>query len=201
MKELFSHLIIFFSITTACAQDWSGKVYTTGQIYPGYYVSNTNDTVQGYFLHGNQVSNQKKCYFYKNETDREPTFAFSPHDIKSFKVADKLYRTVPYSGGLIASPLRFLLVTKDGGIAELVFYSEDGAATSESVFYKPHDPANSKPVTLPYFGLGFAKKLSQYLSDYPELAKKVADKEKGYGMLKLLDIIAEYNTWYATKAK
>jgi hypothetical protein len=83
----------------------------------------------------------------------------------------------------------------------MVFYSEDGNATPETLFHKAHDASNATPVTIAYFGLGFAKKLSQYLSDYPELSKKVADKEKGYGMLKLLDIIAEYNSWYASRTK
>jgi hypothetical protein len=201
MRKIITLALCCAIITCANGQDWSGKVYVVGKLYPGYYVTNSNDTIEGYFVHGNQNGNQKKCYYYKNETDRKPTSEFSPSDIKSYKVADKLYRSINYSGGLLNKPLRFILVTKDGGITEMIFYSEDGATTAETVFHKAHDPANNQPVTIPYFGLSFAKKLSQYLADYPELSKKVADKEKGYGMLKLLDIIAEYNAWYDAKGK
>lgn len=41
--------------------------------------------------------------------------------------------------------------------------------------------------------------MSEYVSDYAELSKKILDKEKGYGLLKILDIIDEYNTWCKTK--
>jgi hypothetical protein len=166
-------LVCYVSIAQA-QPDWSGKVYSIGKIYPGY----------------------------KNETDPKPSGEFKPDDIKEYKVADKLYRSIPYSGGLLAKPLRFNLVNKDGPIREYVFYHEDGGSGgSDMVFHKPHDATNSKPVSLPDFGLGFAKKVSAYVGDYPELAKKVADKEKGYGMLKILDIIAEYNQWYLSKTK
>jgi hypothetical protein len=201
MKKLIILAVFIMTTLQVTAQDWSGKVYVTGKIYPGFYVTNSSDTVYGYFSHGTQTGNQKKCYYYKNEMDRKPTTEFSPDEIKGFKVADKLYRSLNYSGGLLNKPMRFILVTKEGAISEMVFYSEDGNATPETLFHKAHDASNATPVTIAYFGLGFAKKLSQYLSDYPELSKKVADKEKGYGMLKLLDIIAEYNSWYASRTK
>jgi hypothetical protein len=201
MKKITIFMSLCLSTFFVNAQDWSGKIYQIGKIYPGFYVTNSNDTVQGYFLHGNQPGNQKKCYFYTNEMDKKATSEFKPEDIKSYKVADKLYRSINFSGGLMAKPLRFNLVTKDGGISEYVFYSEDGAAAPEPVFHKAHDLANNKPLQMSYFGLGFAKKLSEYVSDYPALAAKVSGKEKGYGMLNLLVIIDEYNVWYAAKKK
>ncbi len=196
---LFAAFIAVFA--TANAQDWTGRVYVIGKIYPGYYVTNANDTINGYFLHGNQTSNQKKCIFYTNEMDRKATSEFKPDEIKSYKVADKLYRSINFSGGLMAKPLRFNLVTKDGGITEYVFYSEDGAATAEPVYHKANDPENNKPLQISYFALGFAKKVSEYVADYPALAAKVSGKEKGYGMLNLLAIFDEYNVWYAAKKK
>ncbi|MCX6317100.1 MAG: hypothetical protein NTW29_07405 [Bacteroidetes bacterium] len=197
-----SLLVCLFAMgLQSSAQDWTGQVYQVGKIYPGYYVKNSNDTVYGYFQHGTQAGNQKKCFFYTNEMDRKPSAEFKPEDIKSYKVADKLYRSINYSGGLMAKPLRFNLVTKDGAITEYVFYSEDGNATPEPVYHKPHDPENSKPISITYFGLAFAKKLGGYLADYPELSAKVTGKEKGYGMLNLQAIIAEYNDWYAAKHK
>lgn len=185
-------------VSSKCAaQDWSGEVYHIGQKYPGYYISNEGDTTFGYFLHGNQVFNQKNCHYYVNETDRKPSSKFKQDDIREYKVADKVYRSIHFSGGLLAKPLRFNLLVNDGGIAEYVFYDEDGSGNSQTVFHKAHDPNNDKPVTIDYFGLGFAKKVSAYVADFEELANKVKNKEKGYRMLKILDIFAEYNEWYA----
>ena len=52
---------------------------------------------------------------------------------------------------------------------------------------------DENPKTLDYFALKFASKMSEWISDDAVLSKKVADKEDGYGMLKILEIIAEYN--------
>jgi len=199
-----SILLLFFGIILfhqSKAQDWSEKVYKIGKIYPGYYVDNTGDTVQGYFYHGDKIDNQNNCHYYLNETDKKPTKKFKPADLKGYKVGDKTYRTINYSGGLFAKPLRFNLVVNDGAITEFIFYSEDLTTPNETktVFHKPHDKTNSDPVELQSFGLKFAKKMSEYLADYPELSKKVADKADGYGLLKILEIIKEYNEWYAKK--
>lgn len=200
MKRILLCTLVLLTMKAAQAQpDWSGKVYMVGNIYPGFYVTNSNDTVYGYFEHGTQVSGQKKCKYYVNEMDRKPTKEFGPEDIKGYKVGDKLYRSINFSGGLNNKALRFNLVSKDGAITEFTFYSEDGNATAEPVYHKPHDPENNKPVQISYFGLGFAKKVSAYVADYPELAAKVSNKEKGYGMLNLLAIFDEYNAWYAAK--
>jgi hypothetical protein len=201
MKQLFLLLLACTSLQAVRSQDWSGNIYVIGKIYPGFYVTNEGDTVNGYFYHGNQTGNQKNCLFYTNETDRKPTKTFGTDDIKSYKVGDKLYRSIHFSGGLFPKPLRFNLVVKDGAITEYVFYAEDGSGSSEPVFHKPHDPDFEKPITTAYFGLSYAKKMSKYVADYADLSEKVANKEKGYGVLALQAVIAEYNDWYAKQKK
>jgi hypothetical protein len=205
MKRTGIVALLCLTLTLANAQryepDWTGKVYMEGRKYPGFYVTNTNDTTYGYFMHDDKKGHQKKCRFYQNEMDKKPTSEFKPEDIKSYKVGDKLYRTLNYSGGLLNKPLRFLLVTNDGGITEYVFYTEDMAQEAQGIFHKPKDPAHSDPITYGYFGLSFAKKLSDYISDYPALSQKVANKDKGYGLLNLLAIVDEYNVWFAAKKK
>lgn len=44
--------------------------------------------------------------------------------------------------------------------------------------------------------LGYKKKMSQLVSDYAELAGKVANEEKGYGFITYLDVVDEYNAWF-----
>jgi hypothetical protein len=205
MKTAGIFILFCFAVTVTNAQryepDWTGNVYKIGKIYPGFYVTNANDTISGYFMHDDKKGNQKKARFYTNEMDKKPSQEFKPEDIKSYKVGDKLYRTLNYSGGLLNKPLRFLLVASDGAITEFVFYSEDAEMAAQGVFHKPYDPLHFDPITHAYFGLSFAKKMADYISDYPELSQKVADKEKGYGLLKMMAIIDEYNTWFATNRK
>lgn len=201
MKKIIMVALAIFSVCAINAQDWSGAVYKIGKKYPGYYVTNEGDTINGYFMHGTKVQNQLRCDFYKIETDPEPDEKFFPEDIKSYKVGDKLYRTINYSGGLLKKPLRFVLVVKDGAISQFTFYSEDLTNEEKTVFYKANDPENPDPLELQYFGMGFAKRMSAFVADNEELSKKVADKEKGYGMLQIDAIIEEYNTWYKTNKK
>lgn len=195
--------LTIFSAYGLSAQDWSGTVYVIGRKYPGYYVTHTGDTVNGYFMHGTKQQNQLRCDFYKAETDASPDAKFFPEDIQSYKVGDKLYRSIHYSGGLLKKPLRFVVVVKDGGISQFTFYSEDPTTPNEetTVYYKAKDTDNPDPMTLQDFGLGFAKKMSAFVADDEELSQKVSDKEKGYGMLQIDKIIDEYNEWYKTNKK
>jgi hypothetical protein len=203
MKKLSLLVLALFGVCILHAQDWSGAIYKTGKKYPGYYVGLTGDTVNGYFIHGTKQQNQLRCDFYRNEMDTATGTTFFPEDISSYKVGDKLYRSIHYSGGLLKKPLRFVVVVKDGGISQFTFYSEDPTTPTEekTVFYKANDPENPDPIELQQLGLGFAKKMSAFTADYEELSKKVADKEKGYGMLQIDAIIDEYNTWYKTNKK
>jgi len=189
--------LVFMTSHITFGQDWSGNTYKYNKIYPGYYVTLEGDTVSGYLRHGDKVKNQNSCEFFQNEMDKKSTAKFSPKDISAYAVGDKVYRSINYSGGLFAKPLRFNLVLRDGAITEFVFYSEDGTAEERGVFHKPHDEKNSAPVEVSSFALKFTQKMSDYVADYPELANKITNKEKGYGLIHILDIINEYNTWYS----
>ncbi len=82
-----------------------------GRIYPGLYITNNGDTIEGYFKHGDQVDNQKRCSYYQNETDKKPTQVFKPEDIKRIQSGRQNVPLYPFqSGGLTAKPLRFNLV-------------------------------------------------------------------------------------------
>ncbi len=200
MKYLFSTLVLTVFCMAFCeAQDWSGEVYKTGHLYPGYYITLEGDTVHGYIRHGSKTDNQKQFEFFENETDRRRTDRFRPADVKEYRVADKTYRTINFSGGLLSRPLRFNLLHEDGPIAQYTFYSEDKDQEEMIVFHKPHDPENADPITLQSFGLRFARNMSAYIHDHEELAEKVANRESGYGMSRLFEIIREYNEWYLNK--
>jgi hypothetical protein len=52
---------------------------------------------------------------------------------------------------------------------------------------------DEEPQTVTKLGLGFAKDASVWLADQPELAEKIANKEKGYKALNMDAVVDEYN--------
>lgn len=203
MKKITSIAALLLVAFTAGAQDWSGKIYRFGEIYPGYYVGEKGDTVRGYFKMGDQITNQVGCNYYKNETDKKATEVFDPEDIQSYKVGDKIYRSIHYSGGLLAKPIKFNLVIKDGAITQFKWYDIKTLLPvttyeEKEVYVNYHDKANPKTLAHDDTIIGFAKKFSAFIGDYKELSEKVANKEKKYTAFQLYDIIDEYNAWAKT---
>ena len=200
---------LFLLITTIYAQDWSSDVYRGGELYPGYIIDATGKKTEGYIKYQNRYTMQNEVLFFTDKDDKKSKQDLKTKDLKEYKVADKLYHCINYSGGLVGSAVRANLVVQEGCITQYVWYNraenwaimQKGATESEEEFMARMYPSvmvfmkagDEQPRSLDYFGLGFPKKMSEYVSDNAELAKKVADKEKGYGMLKVLDIINEYN--------
>jgi len=200
---------LFLLITTIYAQDWSSDVYRGGELYPGYIIDAAGKKTEGYIKYQNRYTMQNEVLFYTDKDDKKSKQDLKTKDLKEYKVADKLYHCINYSGGLVGSAVRANLVVQEGCITQYVWYNraenwaimQKGATESEEEFMARMYPSvmvfmkagDEQPRSLDYFGLGFPKKMSEYVSDNAELAKKVADKEQGYGMLKVLDIINEYN--------
>jgi hypothetical protein len=196
-------------LTATHAQDWSSDVYRMGELYPGYIVDATGKKTEGFIKYQNRYTMQNEVLFYTDKDDKKSKQDLKTKDLKEYKVADKLYHCINYSGGLVGSAVRANLLVQEGCITQYVWYNrvenwailQKGPAESEEEFMNRMYPSvmvfmkagDEQPRSLDYFGLGFPKKMSEYVSDNAALAKKVADKEKGYGMLKVLDIISEYN--------
>ncbi len=207
-RILLSTLLLVSAITSN-AQDWSTDVYHSGELYPGYIIDATGKKTEGFIKYQNRYTMQNEVLFYTDKDDKKSKQDLKTKDLKEYKVADKLYHCINYSGGLSGSAIRANLVVKEGCIMEYVWYNraenwalmQKGASETEEefmarmypsvmVYMKPGD---EKPRSLDYFGMKFADKMSEYVADNKDLAKKVADKEKGYGMLNIQAIIAEYN--------
>lgn len=196
------------------AQDWGGVNYEYYKAYPGYIITNAGDTVRGYVEHGDRTRNQTKCIFFTDISNNKTKKTYKPDELKGYSVGDKLYRSVRYSGGLFGKPLNFLLIVKQGKVTQFNFYSKDelikvlmgneteaqrdARVSKEEIVWQKD---NEDPIPNTSLFLGFAKKVSKLVSDYPELAKKVENKENGYTTLKILDIIDEYNKWWVAKTK
>lgn len=201
MKKLFLLAVLFFiaAVFKIQAQDlpgWDGKTYKYGTVYPGYIVKLTGDTIQGFILLKGPTENQDKITYLPTERDMKNKTVYKPDDLKGFRVADKEYRSIHYSGGLFAKPLRFVMVNADGKLCRYYWYSTNDATRkieSQEVFAK----GDEQPFTSDKYLLKFVKFWSETLNDYPELSQKIANKEKGYSLLNLYDIITEYNNHFS----
>ncbi|MDD2982382.1 MAG: hypothetical protein PHQ74_03250 [Crocinitomicaceae bacterium] len=207
-----------FSQNNGSQADWSPEIYQVGKIYPGYIVKLDGDTIRGFIkadtrcsTNGIGSSNQNLAQFFTSQTDKKPVAKYKPADIKGYKIADKVYESINYSGGLFKKP-NFNLVVEEGRIRLYEWYStvenfnmvirQTGetmqaydARRYETKMIVAKEP--TEPIELGMLGLSFAKKMPPMISDYEELARKVAEKEKGYTFLKILDVIKEYNAWAA----
>jgi hypothetical protein len=207
-------VLLLVASLSSFAQDWEGKTYHYWSIYPGYVVTKSGDTLKGFIEHQDRNGNQNKCIFFSDLNNKKSKVVYKPEDITEYHVGDKTYRSITYSGGLLDKIYKFNLLIKDGAIAQYRFYTfeQSGPVTvrgnneteyqfdqrnakEESVFCKK----GMKPVSNTSLILGFKKKMAELLSDYPELAKKVENKEDGYKLLQVYKIIDEYNNYMLNK--
>lgn len=224
MIRIFTLTLLFLSTyTTSFAQenpnfqvDWSPEIYQVGKIYPGYIIETEGDTLHGFIKALNRCSpggigksNQNTVEFYSNKTDKKPSKKFSAKNLLGYKIADKLYESIKYSGGLFKAP-NFNLVVQDGAIRTYEWYATVENYTSvvkqqneswndyyarryetKIIFARNAD----EPEELSSIALGFRKKMSKLVDNNQELVDKINDKEKGYGILRIYDIVKEYNDW------
>ncbi len=224
-KIIFSVVGIILSTTTfsqnnSSKADWSPEIYRVGTIYPGYIIKLDGDTIHGFIKADTRCSsggigssNQNSAQFFTNKTDKKPAAKYKPTDIKGYKIADKIYESINYSGGLFKKP-NFNLVVEDGAIRMYEWYatvenyhsiskqsgeswSEFDARRFETKVIVAKVP--TEPIELSMLGLSFAKKMPDLIADHTELAQKVSAKEKGYTFLRMYEVIREYNEWSANQ--
>lgn len=217
---LLLSVITFSQETISSTADWDPKVYEVGKKYPGYVITLDGDSIQGFLkaktrcsIDGLGSSNQNEAEFYAHEEDKKPTAKYKPSDIKGYKIADKVYQSITYSGGLLKKP-NFNLVVTDGAIRVYEWYSTKenyhSVMKQSGETWKAFDERRfdtkiiiAKDPTAPMehstLGLSFAKKMPELIADNPEMAQKVANKESGYKFLNMFGVIEEYNKWAAAQ--
>lgn len=185
--------------------------------YPGFVITNDNDTLYGYLLLKNKISNQGKLFFFNSMDSEEPIEKYKPGDIKAYKVANRFYETVKFSPANTVRKYTFLLLVVDGPVKVYKSYFDDKerikideddiwnskidlhfseSELKNNVIGKRESEKNFELFDSVGYLMNFKKKMSEYLSDCPEIAKKIAKKEEGYQWINLEDIIREYNDWY-----
>ena len=218
MRKSYHLLLLVFTslctiVSNAQEKNDSVKLFT---IYPGYVVLNSGDTLKGYLMLKNKISNQGKVFFFKTADSKEPSAKYEPKDIKAYKVANRFYESMKYSPEYTTMRYCFLLRTTTGHINLYEAYYDDKKRikidekdiwNSKIDFSFREDELKEQLLgcrkgeelqdfgSLPYL-MKFKKSMSEYLSDCPEIAKKIVGKEEGYVYGNLEKIIIEYNDWY-----
>lgn len=156
------------------------------KLYPGTVVTLDGTVINGYVYNNYNEKNQKQCLFYK-EKDGRGEHIYKPNELISYTIENTEYRSVNYDGTLrFGKPGRnFAFVAQPGAITTYAYYGPE-----QQMFWAK---GNEAPVIGADLTLGFKKNMNKLIGDNTTLAGKVERKEKGYGMMNVIDIINEYN--------
>jgi len=186
---------------------------------PGYVITNKGEKIEGYLKRFLKIKSQRKVKFFKTLDDKP--VVYGPKDLKAYKIENDYYESHPYEG-LSGKTKVFLLRTVEGKIdlfdyyirveddqgKELVLSNDgnkeisldfDGTKIQTEILAVKDDKKGKKYLKFASSKVIFSFKgvMSKYVADFPELAKKIKSKEKGYRILAILKIVNEYNAHFA----
>lgn len=92
-------------------------LYSQSEFYPGYIISNNNDTTHGLIENNSFVQNAKYCVF--KESENAETIKYSPSDIKAYRFVNGKY----YSSEMVNDVPLFLEYLVKGRLN--LFFSRD----------------------------------------------------------------------------
>lgn len=90
----------------------------------------------------------------------------------------------------------WVMLKKQGAIEHYDYLTSDSDGKTSTIIIGNLTMKGSQTLSNADLLLGYKKKMSSMVSDYPELAAKITNGEKGYGMLTMLNVVDEYNLWY-----
>lgn len=182
----YSLFIIFTLIAiSTSAQDQKYRLF---DFYEGYIITNDGNKERGYIQHLDESDRYEKVIFKKELKGKKQKFKFG--DIKGYKVADTEYKAVEFAD-VVFKGRKFLIVDEINCISTYHYReydNEDGAWQTITVLENEEGAVNYQKL-----GMKFAKNLSEFLKNDNEIAQKVLNKEKGYRLIHMFDIINEYN--------
>jgi len=208
MKRIL--IVLMCASTLSTFGQNGGKFNNTDldKIFKGYMVNEKHDTIKGSFKIYTQDMMQQSCLLIDNNGNQ--LYGNSWNNVICYKIENN---TVWYSTKftnlkapadakrLGDAPETFLNVVEEGPITMFEYNFVDRSANPVKNDVKTYlQLMNGEVVDASSLLLGFKNKMSGYVKDYPDLATKISNKEKGYGLLNINSIIREYNTWYLAKS-
>ena len=204
MKKLLI-VLLSFVITGSFAQSSRFNPTDLGKTFKGFRVDTKHDTTMGSFTlylqnimqMGCQMKDMNGKELYGNTWDNTITYEME----NGLKWYSTKYTTLtPPADKKRIGDECFLHVMESGPIT-LYDYNlvDDGANPPVNDVKVFMQLPNKEIVDVSGMLIGFPKKMSAYVKDYPELAAKVTNKEKGYGFTNINTVVREYNEWYLAK--
>ena len=207
MKKLLIVVLVFVSFS-AFGQKGKFNASQIGSDFKGLLVNEAGDTIKGSLRIYAMWQMQMGPALTPDDKNLGPqNFNYQNTKYYESENGNKWYSTKFTNLKPPADPKRpggsdvtFLLAVESGPITlfDYDFMDESVTPLTEEVKSYMQLPSG-EVIDVSSLLLGFPKKMSGYVSNYPELAKKITDKEKGYGALGLNAIVREYNEWYIAK--
>ena len=202
-------------IIPATAQD-TIPVPERGSVLPGYVITNEGDTARGHLLNINLWLNQNMTFFYTDPDDRQGRVKYKPKDIRAYQVGPRYYESMKYAFPYSSHKNNFILRKFDGPIKFYVWYYNPDKLNlmdtdislddlAKAFLYEEDELSKSgyaikgdgelTELTSFRFLLKFARNMSEYVKEDPELSRKIAEKTPGYLGIHadIESIVSEYN--------
>lgn len=204
MKKLLI-LLLSFMMLNAFGQNSKFNPTDLGKNFKGFRVDSKGDTLKGSFIlylqfimqTGCQMKDEKGEELYGNNFENTLCYEMD-NGLKWYST--KLTKLTPPADKKRIGDDCFIHVMEAGPITLYDYNFYDAGATPEVNEVKTYLLLpDGKVADASGLLLGFPKKMSEFVKDYPELAAKIANKEKGYGFLNINAVIREYNKWYLEK--
>lgn len=204
MKKLLIISLSFLMLNTFAQSSRFNKT-DQGTNFKGFRIDAKHDTIQGSFIQYIQFIMQGGCQMqdvngktlYGNTWDNTIYYEME-NGLKWYST--KFTTLTPPADKKRIGAECFLHVLEAGPITLYDYNFYDMGATPAVDEVKTYiQLPNKEIVDISGMLLGFAKKMSAYVKDFPELAAKITNKEKGYGFTNINSIVREYNEWYLKK--
>jgi len=204
MKKLLTFLLSFIMLTSF-AQTSRFNPTDLGKNFKGFRIDEKHDTIQGSFVQfiqfimqtGCQMSDVNGKELYGNTWDNTIYYEME-NGLKWYST--KFTTLTPPADKIRIGDECFMHVMEAGPITLYDYNFYDAGATPEINEVKTYiQLPNIEVVDVSGMLIGFPKKMSAYVKDFPELAAKITNKEKGYGFTNINSIVREYNTWYMSQ--
>lgn len=190
----FSILFITLLLMVAGAQELSAQDYIIGRFYEGYIITLDGERQDGYIKYEKFNTMQSSIIFATDPKNRRTRTAYKAKALSGFMVAGHTWHSIPFKDLIGPKQQKFMQLDLDGQIKLYLFYgTESNVSADAQVVIRKGDEVAFNQGT---FITGFHKKASELVSEHTALADKIRNKEKGYKLLQLYDIIDEYNAWY-----
>lgn len=212
MKYLLSTMLLFAAFASNAQ---TNHAYVDGGTHEGYVILADGTQKNGYIRYSNPYSIQNTVVFFTDKDDKDTKEKFDTDELKEYRVGEKTYHVIHWSGGMTAKPLKGNLLVESGCISTYKWYgrpeslmpvTRNPGESDESFLerkYSPQTVYKNKNADKCHqhsdFALKFAKKMSEFISDNAELSEKVANKEKGYKLINIYKVMETYNNECASE--